>query len=79
VPARRITRVQKMDPWWHGAVVGASLGLISTAIMLNDCHKVDDECRTIARGLWLIAITPPATLIGALLDRFTDRTLCEKR
>jgi hypothetical protein len=79
VPAQRIARVQKVDPWWHGAVVGASLGLITTAIMLNDCPKVDDECRTIAKGFGLIVITPPATIIGALLDRFTQKTLYEKR
>lgn len=78
VPARRIARVQKVDPWWHGAVVGAALGLITTAVMVNDCHKRDDECRSISKGVGLIFVTPPVTLIGALVDRLTQKTLFQR-
>lgn len=78
VPTQRIARIQKVDPWWHGAVVGAGLGLITTAVMVHDCHKRDDECRSIAKGFGLIFVTPPATLIGALVDRLTQKTLFQR-
>lgn len=55
----RIARIQKVDPWMTHAVVSAGLGLITTAIMVNNCHKRDDECRSIAKGFGLIFVTPP--------------------
>jgi hypothetical protein len=60
-----VRRVHLVDSDWNGALAGAGIGVVVTAIGVNECDSLD--C------LWVVLPPAAGALTGALIDRSLNR------